>query len=128
MKFLILPLTFVLLLAGPLSAQTAKDKKDEATAAQKASEIVAKIDAACKLKPEQQKKLETAYLDYYTKHDALKKQKNILNKSVYDDKAEALKKARNTALKSTLTAEQYKQWTIAKDKAKKTAGKEKQDE
>ena len=58
-------------------------------------------------------------LDAYI--DALKKQKDILDKSTYDDRSAAIKKTRETAIKSTLTATQYKQWTTAKDKEKKKA-------
>ena len=52
-----------------------------ATPQQKVKELVAKMSAACNLKPEQAEKISKAYLDYYTKHDALKKQKDILGLS-----------------------------------------------
>lgn len=99
-----------------------------ATPQQKVKELVAKMSAACNLKPEQAEKISKAYLDYYTKHDALKKQKNILDKSSYDDRSDTMKKTRDAVVKSTLTATQYKQWASAKEKQKKEAKKDKQEE
>ncbi len=99
-----------------------------ATPQQKVKELVAKMSAACNLKPEQAEKISKAYLDYYTKHDALKKQKDILDKSSYDDRSDAMKKTRDAVVKSTLTATQYKQWASAKEKQKKEAKKDKQEE
>jgi len=98
------------------------------TPQQKAREVADKIVTVCKLKPEQAVKIQDAYLQYYTKHDALKKQKDILNKSTYDDRKSDLKKTRDAVVKSTLTASQYKQWTTAKNKAKEEQKKEEKDE
>ncbi len=109
------------------SAQKTATKKS-VSPAEKAKIIVAKMSAACNLKPEQAEKVSKAYLDYYTKHDALKKQKDILDKSSYEDRKDAMKKTRDAVIKSTLTAGQYKQWVTAKDKEKKEAKKDKQEE
>ena len=95
---------------------------------QKTSALISKMNTACSLKPEQVTKLTTALTEYYTKHDALKKQKDILDKSTYDDRSAAIRKTRETAIKSTLTATQYKQWTTAKDKEKKKAKDSKSEE
>lgn len=102
--------------------------KQGETAQEKAKTQVAKISAACGLKPEQVTKLTAAFVEYYTKHDALKKQKDILDKGTYDDRSDAMKKTRDGVIKSTLTASQYKQWNAAKDKAKKESKNDKSEE
>lgn len=107
-------------------------EKAKQTPAQKTAEIVSKMKAACNLSAEQVSKIEAAYLEYYQKHEALKKQKDVLSKTVFEERVDALKKTRNTVLKSTLTATQYKQWQTAKakdDKAKdKGSDKKESDE
>jgi hypothetical protein len=87
-----------------------------------------KMTTACSLKPEQVTKLTNAYTEYYTKHDALKKQKDILDKGTYDDRSSSMKKTRDAVLKATLTANQYKQWMAVKSKDKKEAKKDKGEE
>lgn len=105
-----------------------KPKKEEAkakqTPAQKTAEVVAKMKAACNLTAEQVTKIEAAYLEYYQKHEGLKKQKEVLSKTVYDDREGSLKKVRNAAIKGTLTAAQYKQWQTSKSKAENAKAKE----
>ncbi|HRG88331.1 MAG TPA: hypothetical protein PLW44_04880 [Chitinophagales bacterium] len=105
-----------------------KPKKEAAkpklTPAQKTVEVIAKMKAACNLNPEQVTKIEAAYLEYYQKHDALKKQKEILSKTVYEEREGALKKTRNAVIKATLTAAQYKQWQTAKGKDTKAKAKD----
>ena len=124
---------FIVIAAGT-QAQKATATKQTATATksetpqQKTKELISKMTAACNLKPEQVTKLTNAYTEYYTKHDALKKQKDILDKGTYDDRSNAMKKTRDAVIKSTLTAGQYKQWTATKDKEKKEAKKGKQEE
>jgi len=95
---------------------------------QKASALIQKMTAVCNLKPDQADKISKAFIEYYTKHDDLKKQKDILDKSSYDDRSESMKKTRDAILKSTLTATQYKQWSIAKNKEKKSSKKDKAEE
>lgn len=114
---------FILLVMATGHAAVAQQAT--ASPAEKAKAVVVKMTEICKLKPEQAPKVETAYLEYYTHHDALKKQKDILNKDVYDDRSSVLKKKRNTVLKSVLTAGQYKEWSVYKDKEKQ---KKKQEE
>jgi hypothetical protein len=105
-----------------------KPKKEAAkpkqTPAQKTAEVIAKMKAACNLNPEQVAKIEAAYLEYYQKHDALKKQKEVLSKTVYEEREGALKKTRNAVVKATLTAAQYKHWQTAKGKDTKAKEKD----
>lgn len=105
-----------------------KPKKEEAkakqTPAQKTAEVVAKMKTACNLNAEQVTKIEAAYQEYYQKHDALKKQKDVLSKTVYEERVDALKKTRSAAVKATLTAAQYKQWQNAKNKEENAKAKE----
>lgn len=120
---------FLFLMVSACFFNTADAQNTAATAPQqKAKELIAKMNAACNLKPEQAEKISKAYLDYYTKHDALKKQRDILDKSSYDDRSDAMKKTRDAIVKSTLTATQYKQWVVAKEKSKKESKKDKQEE
>ena len=134
MKKNLLIIALFIVIATGTQAQKATATKQTATATQsetpqqKTKEIIGKMTAACNLKPEQVTKLTNAYIEYYTKHDALKKQKDILDKGTYDDRSNAMKKTRDTVIKSTLTAGQYKQWTAEKDKEKKEAKKDKQEE
>lgn len=134
MKRNILLLALCIIIAGIAEAQKATATKQTVAATQnetpqqKAKELIGKMSAACNLKPEQVTKLINAYVEYYTKHDALKKQKDILDKGTYDDRSNSMKKTRDAVIKSTLTAGQYKQWTAAKDKEKKEAKKGKQEE
>lgn len=105
--------------------------KPKQSPTQKTAEVITKMKVACNLNPEQVTKIEAAYLDYYQKHDALKKQKEILSKTVYEEREGALKKTRNAVVKATLTAAQYKQWQTAKGKeakAKEKDGDKKQSE
>ncbi len=130
----ILLLALCIIIAGIAEAQKATTTKQAVATTQsespqqKTKELIRKMSASCSLRPEQVTKLTSAYVEYYTKHDALKKQKDILDKSSYDDRSDAMKKSRDAAIKSTLTAGQYKQWTAAKDKEKKEAKKGKQEE
>lgn len=125
-------LSFIFFVLGPAMcvAQTgnAGAAKARLTPAQKAKATVEKMNAACALKPDQAEKVEGAYLEYYKKHDALKKQKNILSKDVYEQREEDMKKARNAVLKATLTAGQYKQWSAAKNKEKAAEKKDNEEE
>ena len=117
---------------GAMHAQKATAAKPAAkiseTPQQKVKELMAKMTIACGLKPEQVTKLTNSYTEYYTKHDALKKQKDILDKGTYDDRSTAMKKTRDAVLKATLTANQYKQWMAVKSKEKKDAKKDKGEE
>ncbi|HLP18841.1 MAG TPA: hypothetical protein VK174_00995, partial [Chitinophagales bacterium] len=134
MKKWILFIAVVLALSGVGMAQTTKPgaktttTKAKATAEQKARATVEKINAACNLKAEQVAKLEVAYLEYYKKHEVLKKQKDILSKDVYEQREDDMKKAKNSVLKSTLTAGQYKQWSAAKAKEKNAQKKDSDEE
>lgn len=109
------------------AAKVAAVKTSE-TPQQKVKDLMAKMTTACSLKPEQVTKLANSYTEYYTKHDALKKQKDILDKGAYDDRSSAMKKTRDAVLKATLTANQYKQWMAVKSKEKKDAKKDKGEE
>lgn len=105
--------------------------KTSQTPAQKTADVIARMKTACNLSQEQAAKIEAAYLEYYQKHDALKKQKEILSKTVYEEREGALKKTRNAVVKATLTAAQYKQWQTAKNKdakAKEKGGDKKESE
>lgn len=134
MKKCILSVVVLLALSVAGVAQTTKPvtktgtAKAKASAEQKSHTTVEKINAACGLKAEQVTKLEAAYIEYYKKHDALKKQKDILSKDVYEQREGDMKKARNSVLKSTLTAGQYKLWSAAKAKEKAAQKKESDEE
>ena len=81
----VLLMVLFIVITGGTQAQKATATKQTATATQsetpqqKTKELIGKMTVACSLKPEQVTKLTNAYVEYYTKHDVLKKQKNILD-------------------------------------------------
>lgn len=103
-----------------------KETKQKVVAKQKeqpavrAKDMVGEINSVCALQGEQSTKLTAMYTDYYTKHDALKKQKNILDKKVYSERNKALKKSKDEKLMTILTAEQFKKWSLSKLDDKKS--------
>ena len=111
-----------------VAVKPATGSKTTETPQQKVKELMGRMTTACNLKPEQVTKLTNTYTEYYTKHDALKKQMDILDKGTYDDRSAAIKKTREAVLKATLTANQYKLWMAAKSKDKKEAKKDKGEE
>ena len=129
----ILSLLILLSLFATAQAQTAtkktvpqKETKQKAAPKQKeqpaarAKEMVDNINKVCVLQGEQVVRLNALYTDYYTKHDALKKQKNILDKKVYSDKNKALKKSKEEKIMGILTADQFKKWSLNKLDDKKS--------
>ncbi len=129
----ILSLLILLSLFATTQAQTAakkaepkKETKQKAAPKQKeqpsarAREMVGEINSVCALQGEQSTKLTAMYTDYYTKHDALKKQKNILDKKVYSEKNKSLRKSKDEKLMTILTADQFKKWSLNKLDDKKS--------
>ncbi len=129
----ILSLLILLSLFATAQAQTATKKtvpqketkqkvapKQKEQPAVRAKEMVGEINSVCALQGEQSTKLTSLYTDYYSKHDALKKQKNILDKKVYSDKNKALKKSKDEKLMTILTADQFKKWSLNKLDDKKS--------
>lgn len=122
-----LPLLLLLSLFATAQAQTAakktasqKETKQQVAPKQKelpavrAKEMVSEINSVCSLQGEQSIRLIAMYTDYYTKRDALKKQKNILDKKVYSEKNKSLRKSKDEKLMTILTAEQFKKWSLNK--------------
>lgn len=93
--------------------QKANPKQKEQPAV-RAKEMVADLHAVCVLQGEQSAKLTAMFTDYYAKHDALKKQKDILDKKVYSERNKSLRKNRDEKLMTILTAEQFKKWSLNK--------------
>ncbi|MCX6200219.1 MAG: hypothetical protein NTY88_13545 [Bacteroidetes bacterium] len=88
--------------------------KQKEQPAVRAKEMVADLNTVCVLQGEQSAKLTTVFTDYYTKRDALKKQKNMLDKKVYSEKNKSLRKNKDEKLMTILTAEQFKKWSLNK--------------
>lgn len=120
-------LFLLFLVTGTIQAQTAKAKaapakqeKQKAAPKQKeqpavrAKETTDKINSVCVLSGDQSAHLNALLTDYYTKHDALKKQKNILDKKVYAERLKALKKSKEQKFMTILTADQLKKWELSK--------------
>ena len=126
----ILLLTQAPAFSNSMNFQTDKSQKKKQTSDQKAQSKVQEIDKACKLQAPQSAALLKTYKDYYSHKETLKGQKNILNKSVYSDKMDALKKQRDKSITSILTVEQQKKLEAykAKQKTAKKDGKDSKDD
>ncbi len=129
MKNIVLFLLVLFVSGSVVNAQTAKQKAAPAKAkkeekkkedpALRAKENTEKVNSVCILQGDQSAKLNTLFTEFYTKHDALKKQKNILDKKVYNDRVKSLKNSKEQKLISILTAEQLRKWSLYKLNDKK---------
>lgn len=129
MKNIVLSLFLSLVSGSLLCGQTTKQKMAPAKAkkevrqkeqpAVRAKEITENIHSVCVLQGDQSAKINILFTEYYTKHDALKKQKNMLDKKVYSEKVKSLKRAKEQKFMSILTAEQLKKWSLYKLDSKK---------
>jgi hypothetical protein len=137
MKKTLMLFGLLMILTFAASAQKAKDKKSDKqetkqkeTPQARAQEQTSKINSACQLQADQSAKITAFYSDYYSKRDALRKQKDIQDKKVYAEKVTSLKKKRDEGLRKLLTPEQLKKWDDFKareKKAEKKADKQEKD-
>ena len=83
----------------------------------RAKKMVSKVNMAVALQGPEWGKVNSALVDYYTKFDALEKQKTTLG-AAYNNQLAALKTTRDTAVKAALTADQATKYDvfIAKEK------------
>lgn len=121
MKKIILSLAIAAVTFTGAIAQTAETKNAPATKGtatretpeSKATSSVAKLNSEVTLKPEQVTSATKIFTDFYTKLNALRQQKGTLDEKALEAKKKELKQARNTALKSVLTTEQWTKFQAA---------------
>jgi Spy/CpxP family protein refolding chaperone len=86
--------------AAPVKAQV-KAKPET-----RAKERVAEINNLCSLRADQVGKVNTVFVDFFTKQDILKAKQSTLSTSDYSTQQTALKTERDAAIKGILTSEQ----------------------